>query len=317
MDISVVIPAYNEEEYISNTVMSITKWMPAEFEYEIIVVDHGSLDKTAALARSAGAIVVDGSASKTIAALRNLGVSCSSSKVLFFVDADVTFTNEWSTNITKVILDLKSNPNTIRGSLPRIPLDSPLMLKYWFDPKSMESSPKHIGSCHLLTSRALFEEINGFPEEMETSEEFNFCLNAISKGAKIYASPNLIVIHHGSPKTLVDFVKREVWHGRGDWVSFSSVLSSKVALVTLIFLCLHLLLFSSLVLEGSQPLVAICLVCSIIILCLASSMIKFLKHGFHYALINSVTFYLYLFARSLSFFSAIVFRKIKKHSRDI
>ncbi|MCZ6703576.1 MAG: glycosyltransferase [Ignavibacteria bacterium] len=81
MGISIIIPAYNEEKFISNTIQSITTRMPPHYQYEIIVVDHGSSDETVALASSVGAIVIDGSHLKTIAALRNLGVKNSSGRI--------------------------------------------------------------------------------------------------------------------------------------------------------------------------------------------------------------------------------------------
>jgi len=58
--LSVVIPAYNEEEQIAETIRStITVLESAKLgPVEIIVVDDGSHDQTAAFARKAGARVV-------------------------------------------------------------------------------------------------------------------------------------------------------------------------------------------------------------------------------------------------------------------
>ena len=48
MDFSIVIPAYNEEKRIINTLKRITEFMTLNYpEYEIIVVDDGSTDSTA------------------------------------------------------------------------------------------------------------------------------------------------------------------------------------------------------------------------------------------------------------------------------
>ena len=49
-DLSIVIPAYNEEALIVNTLESLRSYMAARTEqYEIVVVDDGSYDKTVAL----------------------------------------------------------------------------------------------------------------------------------------------------------------------------------------------------------------------------------------------------------------------------
>ena len=53
-DISIVIPAYNEEGAIAAGIREIDEALKGcSFEYEIIVVDDGSTDRTAELARAA------------------------------------------------------------------------------------------------------------------------------------------------------------------------------------------------------------------------------------------------------------------------
>ncbi len=53
-NVSIIIPALNEEEVIARTVRAV----PREHVFEIIVVDNGSSDRTADEARRAGAVVV-------------------------------------------------------------------------------------------------------------------------------------------------------------------------------------------------------------------------------------------------------------------
>jgi len=54
MKVSVIIPAYNEEQAIA----AVVRRVPADLVHEVIVVDNGSSDATAARARGAGARVV-------------------------------------------------------------------------------------------------------------------------------------------------------------------------------------------------------------------------------------------------------------------
>lgn len=57
--VCVVIPAYNEEAAIGSVVSGIKKELnSAGFDYEVVVVDDGSRDQTAAAAQKAGATVV-------------------------------------------------------------------------------------------------------------------------------------------------------------------------------------------------------------------------------------------------------------------
>ena len=52
---SVIIPAYNEEEFIGQTLRALTK----NSNLEIILVDNGSTDRTAEIASELGVKVVD------------------------------------------------------------------------------------------------------------------------------------------------------------------------------------------------------------------------------------------------------------------
>ncbi|MGN6558696.1 MAG: glycosyltransferase family 2 protein [Solirubrobacterales bacterium] len=50
-----IVPAYNEEEAIGSTIASIHRWAP---DFDVLVVDDGSADKTGAVAAAAGAKVL-------------------------------------------------------------------------------------------------------------------------------------------------------------------------------------------------------------------------------------------------------------------
>jgi len=55
--LSIVIPAYNEEENISSTLQDIAQYLKTKnYLYEVIVADDGSNDKTAELAAFEGKV---------------------------------------------------------------------------------------------------------------------------------------------------------------------------------------------------------------------------------------------------------------------
>jgi glycosyltransferase involved in cell wall biosynthesis len=85
MDISVVIPAYNAAAYVGDALASIAAQIRAPAE--VIVVDDGSTDQTAAIAQAAGAIVIR-QANGGASAARNAGVARARSQWIAFLDAD-------------------------------------------------------------------------------------------------------------------------------------------------------------------------------------------------------------------------------------
>jgi len=91
MKVSIVIPAFNEERLLAGTLESVRSGMDElarrGFESELIVCDNNSTDRTAEIARTAGAKVVFEPINQ-IARARNRGAAAASGDWLIFVDAD-------------------------------------------------------------------------------------------------------------------------------------------------------------------------------------------------------------------------------------
>ena len=91
MNLSVIIPAFNEERLIGETLRqvkaAVAVFSRRAWQTEIIVCDNNSTDGTAALARAAGAQVVFEPVNQ-IARARNCGAAAATGDWLVFIDAD-------------------------------------------------------------------------------------------------------------------------------------------------------------------------------------------------------------------------------------
>jgi len=89
--ISVVVPAFNEERLLGESLAQIKSAAHAfaqrGWDFELIVCDNNSTDRTAEIARAAGAIVVFEPVNQ-IARARNSGAAAATGDWLIFVDAD-------------------------------------------------------------------------------------------------------------------------------------------------------------------------------------------------------------------------------------
>ncbi|MBI1387258.1 MAG: glycosyltransferase [bacterium] len=83
---SIVIPVYNGESTLPDTLKSIQR---VEGDFEFIVVDDGSTDRTAELAREAGARVVSMEKNSGPATARNRGGREAKNDIIVFTDSDV------------------------------------------------------------------------------------------------------------------------------------------------------------------------------------------------------------------------------------
>lgn len=85
--VTIIIPAYNEEEHILETINSVKKLFYPKDLIEIIVVDDGSTDKTAEIASHTGVIVLEKENAGKANAI-NLGIEKANGEIIACVDAD-------------------------------------------------------------------------------------------------------------------------------------------------------------------------------------------------------------------------------------
>jgi glycosyltransferase involved in cell wall biosynthesis len=83
---SIVIPAFNEESRVGGTVLDLMRVFGGEAE--VIVVDDGSRDRTGAVARGLGAVVLRHDVNRGKGAAIKTGLGSSRGGVVGFVDAD-------------------------------------------------------------------------------------------------------------------------------------------------------------------------------------------------------------------------------------
>lgn len=95
LDLSVVIPAFNEERAVRNTVKLVRKTLDnSGHSYDIIAVNDGSTDNTLAEAQISGARVIDQPANLGYGAALKAGILAGSSKYVAILDADGTYPAE-------------------------------------------------------------------------------------------------------------------------------------------------------------------------------------------------------------------------------
>jgi glycosyltransferase involved in cell wall biosynthesis len=303
--LSFVIPAFNEEQFITRTIEAIHALVPP-LSYEVIVVDNGSTDATPRIASDLRATVIHQSGG-TIGSLRNQGVSSARGEIVVFLDADVVLTPEWAARIPASVELLTAEPRTVTGSMCGVPEDASWLERSWFAPRGRKST--HVGSGHMLIPRRFFNELSGFDESLATGEDYHLSQQALARGGRIASDRRLKVVHLGFPRSIASFVQREAWHGVGDYRSVSTFLRSKVAIAAAVFALLHVLLVVSL-LAGTLWL-ALAAAAGIVSLCVLSSYRQYRAQEFALILINAGVFWLYYLGRTLAFFRRILGR----HSR--
>jgi rSAM/selenodomain-associated transferase 2 len=175
MNISIIIPAYNEAENIEKLVSYLQQHAPLA---EIIVVDGGSTDDTLHIARNTGVSAVL-SPQKGRAAQMNYGASISKGDVLYFVHADVfpptSFVNDIEQAVAagylvgRYIMRFKTKKWYLR-------------INEWFT--RFDWFVCYGGDQTLFITGKLFAESGGFRSDMRIMEDFEFTQRIKDTGAK-------------------------------------------------------------------------------------------------------------------------------------
>ncbi len=196
MKISVVVPAFNEERLLGASLARMKsaagRFVRRGWDVELIVCDNNSTDRTAEIARSAGALVVFEPVNQ-IARARNRGAAAATGDWLVFVDAD----SRPSDGLFEEVAGQISKGDCMAGGAT-VRLDE----CYWLA-KGVNALWNLLSRCfHLLAGSFIFCEtswfrkLGGFSEELFAGEELE-----LSQRLKKLAWENgrRIVILHRHP----------------------------------------------------------------------------------------------------------------------
>lgn len=170
MKLSFIIPAYNEEKYLTECVKAIhiaIEWFVcrAYHDYEIIIIDNNSTDDTSIYNRlGCRTYFTD---AKNIAGVRNAGAKLNSGgQYLIFVDAD--------TQISPFLVDEIINGGALYGG-SLLKLDKPsfignLITSIW---NKICIRKNWYTGCFMFVERNLFNSVGGFNEDLFLLEDID------------------------------------------------------------------------------------------------------------------------------------------------
>lgn len=215
VNVSIIIPALNEEKMIGRCLDSLTRLAFARDRFEVLVVDNGSRDKTLAVVESFKDrlnLKVLQQAGVRISALRNLGARAAMGEVLAFLDADCLAPADW---LDRIYALAPADGAGILGAHYLLPEDSSWVGRTWHRyqeaPKSGEVS--HVPAGDLVMRREDFLKLGGFDETIQTNEDYELCERARRAGMHVRAFPQIGVIHLGTAQSLRVFFRKQAWHG--------------------------------------------------------------------------------------------------------
>ena len=196
MELSIVIPVFNEEKYLENCLISILS-QNASFNYEVIVSDAGSRDKSLEIAKRYANFVVH-SPFRSIGAVRNYSAKFAKGKYLLFVDADTILPQGYLQKVHKVFTNNKDLAAfcgcfRFKEREPKL-LFSEIIANFYFIIKDKIGLPTLPGGFGIAIRKEIFQEVGGFPVSFGEDTEFSSRLRKTYKIRYLY---NLHVVTSG------------------------------------------------------------------------------------------------------------------------
>lgn len=199
MKISIVIPAYNEEERIKDCLDSLMK--QTRIPDEIIVVDNNSTDQTGKIARKYKGVKVVLEKEQGIIPARNTGFDSASGDIIARCDADTILPSNFAENIVK---DFETNSEAVGVSMPVTFYDMPVVRRlkklyypYMFIPKIILGYYTLVGPG-MAVRKEIWKKVRRelCRDAREVHEDVDVSMHIVKHG-KIHHDPDILVMASG------------------------------------------------------------------------------------------------------------------------
>lgn len=179
--LSVIIPTLNEEKYITTLLNCLENqtWQ----NFEIIVADAKSQDKTRQIAKKSGAKIVEGGHQSFA---RNNGQKYAKGSVLLFLDADVSFDTNFLGNCYQSFVTQNLDIGCCYFDTYPLSLKMKMIYGLWNSSKYLRRKtkvPDGESQC-LWVKNSIFQDVGGFNENLKIAEDIDFIHRAVEKDCK-------------------------------------------------------------------------------------------------------------------------------------
>ncbi len=215
--ISVVVCIYNGERTIRDTMEGLTQLHYPDFE--VIVVNDGSNDATAAIVREYDVKMIsieNGGLSNA----RNVGLRAASGEIVAYIDGDATPDPHWLTYLAQTFME--GDFAAVGG--PNIPPPDD-----GFVADCVANAPggpvhvllsdreaEHIPGCNMAFRKTCLEEVGGFDSQFRIAgDDVDLCWRLMDRGWKLGFSPASVVWHH-CRDTVKGYWKQQLNYGKAE-----------------------------------------------------------------------------------------------------
>jgi GT2 family glycosyltransferase len=215
--VSVVVASYNAAATLDECLQSLRALRYPE--YEVIVVDDGSTDDTAAIARRHPVRLLSiphGGLSRA----RNAGIHAARGEIIAFLDSDARADADW---LRFLVIALESEKADAVGGPNLEPPEAA------FVARCVGNSPgnpthvlvgdtlaEHVAGCNMAFRREALQVLGGFDATHDAAgDDVDVCWRLLDRGSRIAFSACALVLHHRRG-TVRGFLRQQRGYGRAE-----------------------------------------------------------------------------------------------------
>src|SRR6266550_2742659 len=215
--ISVVLCTYNGARTLRDCLDALARL--AYPDYEVIVVDDGSTDATAAIASSYECALIR-TPNAGLANARNTGLAVATGDIVAYIDDDAYPDPHWLTYLAATFMS--SSHVGVGGPNIAPPDDGPIAQCVARSPGGpmhvllSDREAEHIPGCNMAFRRSALDAIGGFDPQFRTAgDDVDVCWRLQERGGTLGFSPAAVVWHHRR-NSVRTYWKQQIGYGRAE-----------------------------------------------------------------------------------------------------
>lgn len=251
--ISAAVCTHNRADYLRKALRSLTNQTLGNDQYDIIVVDNASTDRTKRVVKEFTGAPNLRYLNEPVLGLsraRNTAWRNAQGEYIAYLDDDAVASSIWLEKILEIFETFDPTPGSVGGKCepiweaPRPNWLSDKLLGFvtiidWVDVHTINGEGQSLPGCNIAYRKALLQEAGGFREDLgrqgnilRTGEETFLGQQLASLGHVSLYHPEIVVEHHVSPSKLRKrwFRNRAYWQGLSDASMWFSNAPSSFAL---------------------------------------------------------------------------------------